>query len=36
MGEDFMDNYTHVLWEKDHIYIELQKPSAHLVRLLYV
>ena len=36
MGEDFTDNYTHVLWEKEHIYIELQKLSAHFVRLLYV
>ena len=36
MGEDFTDNYTHVLWEKYNIYIELQKLSAHFVRLLYV
>ncbi len=36
MGADFTDNYTHVLWEKDNIYIELQKLSAHFVRLLYV
>jgi len=36
MGEDFTDNYTRVLWEKDSIYIELQKLSAHFVRLLYV
>ena len=36
MGEDFTDNYTHVLWEKDNVYIELQKLSAHFVRLLYV
>ena len=36
MGEDFTDNYTLVLWEKDNIYIELQKLSAHFVRLLYV
>ena len=36
MGEDFTDNYTHVLWGKDNIYIELQKLSAHFVRLLYV
>jgi len=36
MGEDFTDNYTYVLWEKDNIYIELQKLSAHFVRLLYV
>ena len=26
MGEDFTDDCTHVLWEKDNIYIELQKP----------
>ena len=36
MGEDFTDNYTHVLWGKDNIYIELQKLSSHFVRLLYV
>ncbi len=36
MGEDFTDNYTYVLWEKDNIYIELQRLSAHFVRLLYV
>ena len=36
MGEDFTDNYTRVLWEKDNIYIELQRLSAHFVRLLYV
>ena len=36
MGEDFTDNYTHVLWEKDDIYIELQRLNAHFVRLLYV
>ena len=36
MGEDFTDNYTHVLWEKDNIYIELQRLSAHFVRLLYI
>lgn len=36
MGEDFTDNYTYVLWEKDNIYIELQKLSTHFVRLLYV
>ena len=36
MGEDFTDNYTRILWEKDNIYIELQKLSAHFVRLLYV
>ena len=36
MGEEFTDNYTHVLWEKDHTYIELQRLSAHFVRLLYV
>lgn len=36
MGEDFADNYTYILWEKNNIYIELQKLSAHFVRLLYV
>ena len=36
MGEDFTENYTHVLWEKDNVYIELQRLSAHFVRLLYV
>jgi len=36
MGEDYTDNYTYVLWEKNNIYIELQKLGAHFVRLLYV
>jgi hypothetical protein len=36
MGEEFTNNYTHVLWEKGDIYIELQRLSAHFVRLLYV
>ena len=36
MGEDFTDNYTYVLWQKGNTYIELQKLSAHFVRLLYV
>ena len=36
MGESFSENYTFVLWEKQNIYIELQKLSAHHVRLLYV
>ena len=36
MGENFTENYTHVLWEKEGVYIELQKLSDHMVRLLYV
>ena len=36
LGEDFTDNYTYILWEKSNIYIELQRLSAHFVRLLYV
>ena len=35
-GEDFTDNYTHVLWQKGEIYIELQRLSPHYVRLVYV
>jgi hypothetical protein len=35
-GENFTDDYTFVLWEKDDVYIELQKLSAHHVRLIYV
>jgi hypothetical protein len=36
MGENFSENYTHVLWQKEGIYVELQSLSAHQVRLLYV
>ena len=36
MGENFTENYTYVLWEKETVYIELQKLSDHFVRLLYV
>ena len=36
MGENFTENYTYVLWEKENVYIELQKLSDHFVRLIYV
>jgi hypothetical protein len=36
MGENFTDNYTHVLWQEGEIYIELQRLSSHFVRLVYV
>ncbi|MEJ2167914.1 MAG: hypothetical protein P8X90_20510 [Desulfobacterales bacterium] len=36
MGEDFTDNYTHVLWQKGDTYIELQRLGPHFVRLVYV
>jgi hypothetical protein len=36
MGEDFTDNYTHVLWQKGDVYIELQRLGPHFVRLVYV
>jgi hypothetical protein len=36
MGESFTENYTYVLWEKENVYIELQKLSPHSVRLIYV
>ncbi len=36
MGEDFTDNYTHVLWQKGAIYIELQRLGPHFVRIVYV
>ena len=36
LGQNFTDNYTHVLWEKGNTYIELQKIGEHLVRVLYV
>ena len=36
IGEDFTDNDTHALREKDNICMELQRLSAHFVRLLYV
>jgi hypothetical protein len=35
-GESYSTDYTHVLYEKGNIYIELQKLSAHNVRLVYV
>jgi hypothetical protein len=35
-GESYSSDYTHVLWEKDSTYIELQRLSPHYVRLLYV
>ncbi len=36
VGESFTDDYTYVLWEHEDVYIELQKLSAHHVRLIYV
>ena len=36
MGEDFTDNYTHVLWQKGDTYVELQRLGPHFVRLVYV
>jgi len=36
MGEDFTENYTHVLWQKGDTYIELQRLGPHFVRLVYV
>ena len=36
MGEDFTDNYTHVLWQKGDAYIELQRLGPHFIRLVYV
>ena len=36
LGQNFTDNYTHVLWQKSNVYIELQKIGEHLVRVLYV
>ena len=35
-GESYSTDYTHVLYERGNIYIELQKLSAHNVRLVYV
>ena len=35
-GRDYSTDYTHVLWEIDTLYIELQRLSAHHVRLVYV
>ncbi|MFC1858881.1 hypothetical protein ACFL9U_12775 [Thermodesulfobacteriota bacterium] len=36
LGVDYSSDYTHVLWEIDTFYIELQRLSAHNVRLVYV
>lgn len=35
-GESYSTDYTHVLYQKGNIYIELQKLSTHNVRLVYV
>jgi len=35
-GESYSTDYTHVLYQEGNIYIELQKLSAHNVRLVYV
>jgi hypothetical protein len=35
-GEKLSAPYPYALWQKGNVYIELQKPSAYRVRLLYV
>jgi len=35
-GDYFTSDYPRVLWQKQNIYIELQKVSSHRVRLVYV
>jgi hypothetical protein len=35
-GDYFTSDYPRVLWQKESVYIELQKVSSHWVRLVYV
>lgn len=35
-GDYFASDYPRVLWQKESVYIELQKVSSHRVRLVYV
>ena len=35
-GEYLSTDYPYVLWQKDNVYIELQKPGPYRTRLLYV
>ena len=35
-GDYFTSDYPRVLWQKESVYIELQKISSHRVRLVYV
>jgi len=35
-GDYFSSDYPRILWQKESVYIELQKVSAHHVRLVYV
>jgi hypothetical protein len=35
-GDYFSSDYPRILWQKEKVYIELQKVSPHYVRLVYV
>jgi hypothetical protein len=35
-GDYFTSDYPRILWEKESVYVELQKVSSHHVRLVYV
>ncbi len=35
-GDYFTSDYPRILWQKENVYIELQKVSSHRVRLVYV
>lgn len=35
-GDYFTSDYPRILWEKEGVYVELQKVSSHHVRLVYV
>ena len=35
-GDYFSTDYPRILWQKENVYIELQKVSSHHVRLVYV
>jgi hypothetical protein len=35
-GDYFTSDYPRILWQKESVYIELQKVSSHRIRLVYV
>ena len=35
-GDYFTTDYPRILWQKENVYIELQKVSSHRIRLVYV
>ncbi len=35
-GDYFSSDYPRILWQKENVYVELQKVSSHRIRLVYV